>query len=129
MRKKKRRVFSQKKPRQFRTIGVVTSVNISICYTVPCHLFNDKIRSDKPQITWKKKRRKQSRIKKPHSLLIRNSCFDSKASFSRLLKLTPLRLGFNFNNSYWIIACTLLVVVEFESHERVRKYSSCMKHT
>ena len=47
-----------------------------------------------------RKRRKQSRIKKSHSSLVRNSCFDPKASFSRLLKLTPQRRGLNCNNSY-----------------------------
>ena len=70
------------------------------CYTVPCHTFHDKVRLDKPQITQKKKYEGSSKIKKSHGPSMRNSCFDPKTSFSRLLKLTPLRRGLKCYNKY-----------------------------
>ena len=49
---------------------------------------------DKSQITQKKKRRrKQSKIKKSDRPAIKNSCLDWKATFSSFLKLTPLTHG------------------------------------
>ena len=58
-----------------------------------------------------KKRRKQSRIKKSHSPSIRSSCCDPKASFSCLLKLTPLRRALNCNNSSLIGHYTTVEIV------------------
>ena len=83
-----------------RTFGIVTSVNISICSTVPCHTFTIKLHVRQTNLKLlEKKRRTQSRIKKSQSF-DKKFFFDPKASFSRLQKLIPLRRGHNCDNSY-----------------------------
>ena len=85
------------------TFGVVTSINTSIWFTLPCHTFHDiKIRQANLKLLKKKKKNtwKQSRIKESHSPSIRNSCFYPIASFSCLVKLTPLLRALDCNNSY-----------------------------
>ena len=81
-----------------RTFGVVPSGNTSMCFTVPCHTFCDKIGPDKPQIT--RKRAKETVNNQEIIQSIRKSCFDPKASFSCLLKLTPLMRALDCHNSY-----------------------------
>ena len=80
------------------TFGIVTSVNISICSTVPYHTFTINLRQTNLKLLGKK-RRTQSRIKKSQSF-DKKFLFDPKASFSRLQKLIPLIRGLNCDNSY-----------------------------
>ena len=84
----------------FCTFGVVTSINTSICYTVPVILSTIKVHVSHTNLKLlEKKCTKQSRIEKSHSPSI--SCFDPKTSFSYLSETnSPLRLGLNSYISY-----------------------------
>ena len=88
-------------PRQFRTFWVIIFLRLKHPYSIQCLDILSRLKLGQTNLKLREKSEVNGQEARNN---IVHSCFDPKASFSRLLKLTPWTRELNCNNSHCYIA-------------------------